>query len=156
MKNQLFFLILVLSIVFGSCNNDDDQGELNGLTGRELTYQLTSGEDYIINGKITFQEKTDHSLKATITMTPTQEAVFHPAHIHVGPYATDAAMAVMLMPVIGETGKSTTESVIFVDGSIFTFEALQNFEGHVKIHGDDGPNKDLILAFTHIGSLAEN
>lgn len=155
MKNQLFFLIPILTVMFFGCNNDDDEGALHELTGRKIAYQLTSGQDYNIDGTIIFLEKADSSLRVVIDMTPTQEAVFHPAHIHFGPYAPDAAMAAMLMPVNGESGKSTTEVVTLVDGSIFTFEALQDFEGHIKIHGDDGPNKDLILAFTHIGRLAE-
>jgi hypothetical protein len=37
------------------------------------------------------------------------------------------------------------------DQTQFSYEDLLNFNGSVKVHMDDGPNKDVVLAGTNIG-----
>lgn len=153
-----FLQILALLLFIGSivACNDDDRALETDLTGRKLVYNLVSGSDYNVDGSISFEEKKDGGLRASISIGATGESAFHPAHIHYGPYAKDAEMATMLNPVDGETGKSTTDIDMLADGSRFDFEALKEFDGHVKIHGDDGPNKDLILAYGNIGKNMNN
>ena len=120
-------------------------------TGRILIYDLASGSDYDVDGTITFEEKKDGSLRATIKIGATGESILHPAHLHYGSYTKDAEMAAMFHPVNGQTGESVTEMDELADGTVFDFDTLNDFDGHVKIHGDDGPNKDLILAYGNIG-----
>lgn len=146
---QTFGLILFISC-FVACNDDDSALE-NDLTGRVLVYDLLSGSDYNVDGTISFEEKKEGGLRATISIGATGESILHPAHIHYGAYAKDAEMATMLKPVDGQTGKSITDIDMLADGTRFDFEILKEFDGHVKIHGDDGPNKDLILAYGNIG-----
>ena len=147
-KSLILFLFLIAFVCGCSDDEDNDPEEL---TGRKIVYPLTSGSTYDLEGEIQFLEKNDGSLRVIITMTPTELAVHHPAHLHYGPYATGAEMAAMLMPVDGTTGKSTTELSHLADGSIFRFDDLLKFNGHLKIHGDEGANKDLILAFAQLG-----
>lgn len=149
--SRLKILILAFSCLLTACNDDDEALVDEDLTGKVLIYDLMSGSDYNVDGTISFEEKQDGSLRATIKIGATGEPVLHPAHLHYGSYAKDAEMAGMLAPVNGETGEGITEIVKLADGSILGFDALKDFDGHVKIHGDDGRNKDIILAYGNIG-----
>lgn len=141
--------LVMLTFSFG-CENDDEPD--NDFTGRSIEYPLLAGAEYNTSGKITFQERKDKSLRAVIKIEPSgMDGYHHPAHLHYGVFDMDAPMAAMLYPIDGMTGKGITESVILEDDTILTFEALQTFDGHIKVHGDDGPNKDLILAYGNIG-----
>lgn len=142
--------MLSIAVAFG-CANDDDSKQDNVLTGRSIEYPLTAGSEYSTSGTITFQEKKDRSLRAVIKIGPSGMEVYHPAHLHYGVFEMDALMAAMLHPVDGKTGEGITERVILEDDTVLTFEALQTFDGHIKVHGDDGPNRDLILAYGNIG-----
>lgn len=144
------FLFLV---VFASSCKDDERSE-DEYTGRVLVYPLLPGSDYNTSGTVTFREMQDSSIQVAIVILPTGADVLHPAHLHYGPYQKDAEMAAMLSPVDGKTGKSTTNIKRLADGTLFTFPVLKNFDGHVKVHGDDGANKDVILAYGNIGANA--
>lgn len=149
--SRFFLFILAFSSILTACNDDDEALLDKDLTGKALIFDLVSGSDYNVDGTIAFEEKQDGSLRATIKIGATGERQLHPAHLHYGSYAKDAEMAGMLNPVSGETGESVTEPVKLADGSLLGFDALKDFDGHVKVHGDDGPNKDLILAYGNIG-----
>ena len=149
--SRFFLFFLTFTCILSACNDDDEALVDEDLTGKVLIYDLVSGSDYNVDGTITFEEKQDGSLKATIKIGATGEPLLHPAHLHYGSYAKDAEMAGMLGPVNGETGEGITEIVKLADGSTLGFDALKDFDGHVKIHGDDGPNKDVILAYGNIG-----
>lgn len=142
--------LMITTFVFG-CKNDDEHDQGNDFTGRSLEYRLLSGSEYNTSGKITFQERKDKSLRAVITIGPSGMEGYHPAHLHYGEFEMDADMAAMLHPVDGMTGEGITERVILENDTILTFEDLQTFDGHVKVHGDDGANKGLILAYGNIG-----
>lgn len=149
----LYLILIVLSIAFVSaCDKDDDHGDSGDLTGRSLEYPLLAGSEYNTSGTITFQEKKDKTLRAVIKIGPSGMKVYHPVHLHYGEFEMDAPMASMLHPVDGMTGEGITEQVILEDDTPLTFEELQQFDGHVKVHGDDEANKDLILAYGNIGA----
>lgn len=147
--NLLYFLLLLLGTV--ACSSDDEPNMDDEFTGRVLIYDLVSGSDYDVDGTISFEEKKDGSLRASIKIGATGESILHPAHLHYGSFTKDAEMAAMFNPVNGETGESVTEIAELADGTLFSFDILKEFDGHVKIHGDDGPNKDVILAYGNIG-----
>lgn len=139
-------------LVFAGCKNDDENEQPNDFTGRSIEYPLLPGSEYKTSGTITFHERMDKSLQAVIEIGASgMEGYHHPAHLHYGVFEMEAPMAAMLHPVNGMTGKGITEKVVLKDDTILTFEELLTFDGHIKVHGDDGPNKDLILAYANIG-----
>lgn len=150
MKALYCFLSLILVFAIG-CKNDDENEQAKGFTGRSIEYSLHKGSEYETSGTITFLEREDKSLQAIIKIGPSGMEGYHPAHLHYGVFEMEAPMAAMLYPVDGMTGEGITERVILEDDTILTFEELLIFDGHIKVHGDDGPNKDLILAYANIG-----
>lgn len=151
MRALYCFLSLILVFAIG-CKNDDENEQTKDFTGRSIEYPLLQGSEYKTSGTITFLERRDKSLQAIIKIGPSgMEGYHHPAHLHYGAFEMEAPMAAMLYPVDGMTGEGITEKVILEDDTILTFEELLIFDGHIKVHGDDGPNKDLILAYANIG-----
>lgn len=148
-------LYLAIPVLGLSCSSDDNEIIENDLTGRALVYDLVSASDENVSGFISFEERIDSSLTVTVEIDVTGEPNLHPVHIHYGNYSDDAEMAAMLNPVDGGTGKSQSEIDRLSNGSVFNFDVLKDFDGHVKVHGDDGPNKDLILAYGLIGRNAQ-
>jgi hypothetical protein len=155
MKNFKYLPYLIITVLSLSCSGDDDVIVEDDLTGRAVVYNLISASEDNVSGFISFEERTDSGLVVTIEIDVTGESNLHPVHIHYGNYSEDAEMAAMLSPVDGGTGKSHSEIDRLSDGSVFNFDVLKDFDGHVKIHGDDGPNKDLILAYGIIGRNAQ-
>lgn len=88
-----------------------------------------------------------------INLEGTEGAIQHPAHLHYGDISTpEAEVARLLTPVSGETGESTTEFNMLVDESSFSYEVIEQFDGHIKVHLDGDANKSTILASGNIGA----
>lgn len=147
----LSFLLFFVALAMG-CSSDDNENNGDSLTGRALVYPLASGSEYNTSGTVTFEEKKDGGVRATVEMRLTNLKVYHPVHLHYEPFQQDAPMAALLQPVYGMTGKSITDNIILADYTPLTFDLLKDFDGHVKVHGDDDANKDLILAYGNIGA----
>ena len=85
-------------------------------------------------------------------MDPTGSGGFHPAHLHYGTFDNpDAEMAAMLNPVDATTGESSTTIYKLLDETKVTYMDLVEFDGSIKIHLDDGPNKKVVIAAANIG-----
>ena len=145
---------IIISIFISACSSDDVT-ELE-FTGNELVYDLTVDPQYYNGeGTVTFKERTDQGLTIDISMDATGSGGLHPAHLHYGTFdVPDAEMAVMLNPVDASTGNSTTTVYKLLDGSNITYSDILRFDGSIKVHMDDGPNKSIVLAATNIGSNA--
>lgn len=150
MRWRSYLLLFFAACWIQGCSSDDNGN--NELTGRALVYPLASGSDYNTSGTVTFQEKKDGNLRVVVEIGPTGLEVHHPVHLHYGAYEKDAPMAALLQPAYGMTGKSTTDNIVLADYTLLTYDDLKNFDGHVKVHGDDDANKDLILACGNIGT----
>jgi len=148
MKNLVFGILGVFLI---SC---EDNGSVESdLTGNELSYTLFSGSDFNFDGTVTIKEKRDGTVQLVIDLNgPTDESVF-PAHLHFGSFDTpDADLAALLTPVDAKSGESITDLTFLSDDTEVTFKDFESFNGHIKVHLDDGANQNLILAFGNIGS----
>jgi hypothetical protein len=128
----------------------------NDFTGREATYALSPGSLYNMDGTVVFKEKIDGTTLITITLNGTEGDAQHPVHLHLGNTATDgAAIAAVLNPVLGKTGKSETVLQQLSDESFVSYDQILALDACVKIHlSATGPDKDIILAGTNIGKAA--
>lgn len=138
---------LVLAVV--SC--DEDSQDLGDFTGNEITYQLFAGSGYNNEGYITFKERKDKSIQAEVTLSNTQAGGTHPLHLHQDPIGADGDLVALLNPVDGKTGKSVTIFNVLGDETAFTYTDLLNFNGSIKVHLDDGLNKDEVLSGGNVG-----
>ena len=147
MKN---LVVVLIAVVLWSCSDSNLNGDL---TGNELNYTLFSGSEFGYQGAVTFQEKTDGTVRIVINVEgPEGESVF-PAHLHFGSFDTpDAELAALLTPVNARTGESVTDLRFLSNDVAMKYSDFENFNGHIKVHLDDGANQDVILAFGNIGS----
>ena len=141
-------------LVFVACRDEETL-----YTQREVTYSLhRATESYDYYGTAVFRELKTGALELTLTMMGDKgnDAYFFPAHLHHGPYDTpDAPMAAMLDPVDIRNLKSTTVIGKLADGTDFTFDQLEQFDGHIKVHlAADGPDYNVILVAGNIGKNA--
>jgi hypothetical protein len=145
-------LVLLSTSFFYSCDSTNDP-QANDLTGRQVTYNLIPGDSQLrVSGTIDFRERSDKSILVEIKVNSTGSGGEHPVHLHLGTLETaDAPILALLTPVDAVTGVSTTSLTLLDDQTQFSYEDLLNFNGSVKVHMDDGPNKDVVLAGTNIG-----
>ncbi|MDN5200394.1 hypothetical protein QQ008_03455 [Fulvivirgaceae bacterium BMA10] len=148
---SILVAFLVFSCVFVVSCSDSEPTNLGEFTGNEVTYQLFSASDYNIAGHIIFKQKTDNGIQAEVSLQNTQDGALHPLHLHYGAIGNDGDLALLLEPIKGLSGKSTTVFSILGDESKFTYDDLLNFDGSVKVHLDDGLNRDVVLAGGNIG-----
>ncbi|MTI40410.1 hypothetical protein [Fulvivirga lutimaris] len=148
-------LILLLCLL--ALNGCSDDTETSDYTGEQQSYAMVQASDFPINGTVTFLERRDNTTEIQIKLTGTEGDISHPTHLHYGDFSTpDAEMAAQLTPVFGKTGESITIIEALIDETPITYDELINFEGHIKVHLDGGPNKSTILAAGDIGSASKS
>ncbi len=145
-------LVLITSCFFYSCDSAGDP-QATDLTGRQVTYNLIPGNSQFgVSGTIDFKERTDQSILVEIEVNSTGSGGEHPVHLHLGTLdVADAEIVALLTPVNAATGISTTRLTLLADQTQFSYQDLLNFNGSIKVHMDDGPNRDVVLAATNIG-----
>ena len=147
-------LVIFLSVFILTACSDDS--ETSDYTGKQQSYALVQASDFPISGTVTFLERRDGATEIQIVLSGTEGDISHPAHLHYGDYSIpDAEMAATLTPVFGKTGESTTILEALMDETPISYDELINFEGHIKVHLDGGPNKSTILAAGDIGIAAK-
>lgn len=143
-------LSFMLLLIFVSCEENDIQED--EFTGKFIEYPLVTGSEHGIHGSVLFKERNDHSVQITIKIDATGEGLVHPAHLHFGAVTPDADLAISLTPVDGSSGVSISKVRSLVDDTPVTYPDLLEFDGHIKVHLDNGPNKSTVLSFGNIGS----
>jgi len=112
------------------------QGDIgsNELTGEEESFDLNEKDVSGISGKITFAERNDGTVLATIELDGTPDGGVHPAHIHDNDAATTGPIAFTFNTVDGTTGASVTSMRTLDDGTAINFQSLSLFDGYVNVH----------------------
>lgn len=112
------------------------QGDIgsNELTGEAETFDLDEKDAPGISGKVTFAERVDGTVLATIRLEGTPDGGMHPAHIHDNDAATTGPIAVSFNAVDGTTGISRTSIRTLDDGTALNFQSLSIFDGYVNVH----------------------
>lgn len=150
MKRVGFLLVI---FAMASCQPENKEA-ISEFTGNETTYDLQQASDFTVSGFITFKERKDGKVTAVIQLTGTSGSLKHPVHLHRGDLTTENAdIALLLNPVLGNSGKSETTFNLLSDETAITYAMLKDFAGSIKIHlGDVGDDRNVILAAGNIGS----
>ena len=125
-------LIWVMLIVgFSSCTSGTDE-----LQVRETVYLLHRVSTTPIEGRVTFTEVDPTTVQVAIDLTGTQPGRPFPAHLHFGTVTETGELAFRLNDVDATTGESITllENERLTDGSLLSYDLLQEMNGSVKIH----------------------
>ena len=149
MKYTFYLYTILCAALMAACS----EGEEAVFNARELSYPMVSASaDYNIQGTATFTEQPDGSLQLTLQLENTAGGGQHPGHLHYGTTEVpDSDIALLLSPIEGASGTSTTSFSQLADGTTFDFERLMNFDGSLKVHLDDGANRDVVLAGANVG-----
>lgn len=155
---RLLFFLFCLPFFILSCDQDKNDP---AYTGRELEYELfPASQEYAYNGRVSFKELVSSEIELTIQLSGNKgnEPYFFPAHLHFGAYdAPGPAMAAMLNPVDIRNLKSVTLLDKLTNGDKLSFDAISQFDGHVKVHlSAEGPDYLVILVAGNIGSNQNN
>lgn len=147
-------VMLVAGIILLGCQ--ESEVAKSELTGNEMVFPLAAGSVYDISGTVAFKEKKDGTTLVSIALSGTDAGGLYPVHLHLGAIsAADAAVAALLTPVDGATGKSETSFSMLADESPITYQDLKSLNACIKIHlAEAGPGRDIILAGGNIGSAS--
>lgn len=133
-KLPLILLVFSISSLFYNCSNDDDDLYLPVPSGNSITYDLNQKAVAGISGKATFVENTDASISIELDLSGTPAGGEHPAHIHLNSAAEGGSIALTLVSVDGDNGKSVTTFSKLDDGTPITYNQLLNFDGYINVH----------------------
>lgn len=141
-------------IFFGFWSCTDPRPEI--YSGQKLEYELFKSSDFNYSGKLIVKELIDKSLEFNIVLTGASSSslVQYPAHLHFGGYdQAEAPIAAILNTISSRDLKSVTILSQISDGNKLDFEAIRNFNGHVKVHlAADGPDYGVILVSGNVGN----
>ena len=148
-RTPLLSLLVTLSFLFTSCNEDDDAGTTP--IGPFFSYQLSPLNDSQISAFIRFVENDDNSIEATLFLARAENGNTYPSHIHANSVLEGGDIVISLesVTVSGTTGQSTTTITQTDAGTAITFEELMNFDGHINLHRS--PNDLTVIAQSDIG-----
>lgn len=112
------------------------QGDIgtNELTGESEVFTLNEKDVAGISGQVSFEERKDGTILATVTLTGTPDGGIHPVHIHENSAAMGGPIAVSFNDVDGTTGKSVTSIRTLDDGTAMNYQLLKLFDGYVNVH----------------------
>lgn len=149
MKKIMGFVVWLTAV---ACQ--ENENAVSDLTGNQVIYPLQAGSVYPVSGTVTFQERKDGTTRITVALDGTEGNVLHPVHLHLGDITTpDAAVAALLNPVAGNSGKSETVLGYLADETPISYTQLVALNACIKIHlSDSGPDRDIILAGGNTGS----
>ncbi|MEK6478001.1 CHRD domain-containing protein [Catalinimonas sp. 4WD22] len=117
----------------GTILSQGDIGQ-NELSGESITYDLEERAVEGISGIITFEERVNEEILATIMLEGTPEGGSHPAHIHENSYVEGGGIVLTFNPVDGNTGMSRTNITSFDDGGEISIAIIEDYDGYVNVH----------------------
>ncbi|WP_197026360.1 CHRD domain-containing protein [Polaribacter sp. Hel_I_88] len=135
MKNiKLILLLFVTSIIFYSCEDNDQEFVFNTPSGNQITYNLATKDVDGISGTATFVENTNSTVTIVLDISGTSSGGIHPAHVHFNSALEGGDIALTLEPINGSTGGSATTVTRLDDGTPISFNDFLNFDGYINVH----------------------
>jgi hypothetical protein len=144
-------LLILIFTIFVACESETRFDAENIYTGNARVYPLYAGSEFPFDGKVTFRERIDGLAEIDIQIKNTQGPRFFPVHLHFNSFDITSDLAAWLEPLSAATGSSKTLLKHLADESPITYKDLIVFDGHIKIHLESGPMRDVILSFGNIG-----
>ena len=153
MKNLVKAFVLGVSLIFMSCNDNDDAMQPVGqqFPAATTSFDLSAVSDTSISGTAKFTENEDNSITVEIQLIGTI-AGMHPAHIHYNTAVEGGNIALTFQPIDGSTGLSTTTFSTLDDGSPITYAEAVNFDGYINVHLSSEDLETLVAQ----GDIGEN
>ncbi|NHE57437.1 hypothetical protein G9Q97_11520 [Cyclobacterium sp. GBPx2] len=151
MKNmKINFLFALVLLGFISC-----QPEENLVNDVGPSYDLYQSSDFNFEGKATFQVLANGEVELLVQLfgDKSNDPYFYTGHLHFGSFDQgDAPIAHALNPIDSRTLESRTVLGKLSNGKEFDLEAINDFDGHIKVHlADQGPDYNIILVSGNIG-----
>ncbi|MFA0963859.1 CHRD domain-containing protein [Roseivirga sp. BDSF3-8] len=111
------------------------QGDIgsNTLTGETIAYALGERDVAGVSGMVTFAERMDGTILATIMLDGTSNGT-HPAHIHMNSAEEGGGIVVTFTPVDGASGVSMTNISMTDGGDAFVYSDVSGYDGYVNVH----------------------
>ena len=100
-----FFLTILMTISFTSCEKADVATTTATLRTKEITLNPTAGN--LQSGKAIIAENADHSFNVSITLQNTVKDTVMVMHVHNGSIASPGTIAIPLSNITGTGGQAT-------------------------------------------------
>jgi hypothetical protein len=141
---------LIAMAVLTGCQKNEAVSEF---TGNQASYGLVQASQYAVSGTVTFKERKDGATTVIVQLTGTDGTAQLPVHLHMGNVATNgAAIAAILNPAYGKTGKSETIISQLADQTKVSYRDLLKLSAYINVHASiSGPESAVILAAGNIG-----
>lgn len=151
MKTLKYLLIVFSITLFTNCSDDDSSEHITSLTSE--IFNIEAFEDSNIFGTIEYFKNSNSTITIEINLVGTESNQSYPAKIvfdTAADYdATNTEVAINLVPIDGNSGKSRTTFSTLEDGTFISYEALLDFDGNIVINKSE--TSQVIVTQSDIG-----
>lgn len=145
----VFFLALIFSATFSSCEKKDVATTTATLRTKEIALTSTAGNT--ISGKAVIAENADHSFNVNITLQNTVKDTVMVMHIHNGSIAAPGTIAIPLTSITGTGGQATGATLNITSGTsaggsnvVLTYDNIITYAGYFNIHYSAGQLNNVV------------
>lgn len=151
MKTLKYLLIVFSITLFTNCSDDDSSEQITSLTSE--IFNIEAFEDSNIFGTIEYFKNSNSTITIEVNLVGTESNQSYPAKIvfdTAADYdATNTEVAINLVPIDGNSGKSRTTFSTLEDGTFISYEALLDFDGNIVINKSE--TSQVIVSQSDIG-----
>jgi len=151
MKTLKYLLIVFSITLFTNCSDDDSSEQITSLTSE--IFNIEAFEDSNIFGTIEYFKNSNSTITIEVNLVGTESNHSYPAKIvfdTAADYdATNTEVAINLVPIDGNSGKSRTTFSTLEDGTFISYEALLDFDGNIVINKSE--TSQVIVTQSDIG-----
>ena len=151
MKTLKYLLIVFSITLFTHCSDDDSSEQITSLTSE--IFNIEAFEDSNIFGTIEYFKNSNSTITIEVNLVGTESNQSYPAKIvfdTAADYdATNTEVAISLVPIDGNSGKSRTTFSTLEDGTFIYYEALLDFDGNIVINKSE--TSQVIVTQSDIG-----
>lgn len=148
----LKYLFLCISItLFTNCSDDDASEQITSIASE--IFNIEAFGDSNIFGTIEYFKNSNSTITIEVNLVGTESNQSYPAKIAFDTAAdydgANSQVAINLVPIDGNSGKSRTTFSTLEDGTTISYEALLDFDGNIVINQSETSN--VIVTQSDIG-----
>jgi len=148
----LKYLFLCISItLFTNCSDDDASEQITSIASE--IFNIEAFGDSNILGTIEYFKNSNSTITIEVNLVGTESNQSYPAKIAFDTAAdydgANSQVAINLVPIDGNSGKSRTTFSTLEDGTTISYEALLDFDGNIVINQSETSN--VIVTQSDIG-----